>query len=132
MTHSLQQSTAFWTKELSLEKTEEIYLCYTLVMTDKTKAKAIVTLENLRLVESEIFRIASKHGVKNVDQLDSLIAKGGLSEERVGEDLFRLDHLISEKERLEKELKKLSIKKSDTWKSLQDLLELPRRNFQTS
>ncbi len=101
-------------------------------MTDKAKAKAIVTLENLRLVESEIFRIASGHGVKNVDELDDLIAKGKLSEGKVGEDLFRLDHLISEKDRLEKELKKLSVKKSYAWKSLQDLLELPKRNFQTS
>ena len=101
-------------------------------MTDKTKAKAIVTLENLRLVESEIFRIASKHTIKTVYELDKLIASGKLSEEKVGEDLFRLDHLISEKVRLEKELKRLSIKKSDAWKSLQDLLELPRRNFQTS
>ncbi|OGM20226.1 hypothetical protein A2714_02420 [Candidatus Woesebacteria bacterium RIFCSPHIGHO2_01_FULL_38_9] len=100
-------------------------------MTEK-KAKAIVTLENLRLVESEIFRIASKHNIKTVDELDELIAGGKLSEEKIGEDLFRLDHLISEKIRLEKELKKLSIKKSDAWKSLQDLLELPRRNFQTS
>jgi len=101
-------------------------------MTNKTKAKAIVVLENLRLVESEIFRIASKHGVGNVDELDSLIVKGKLTEEKVGEDLFRLDHLISEKERFEKELEKLSVKKSYAWKSLQDLLELPRRNFQTS
>jgi len=101
-------------------------------MTDKAKAKAIVTLENLRLVESEIFRVASRHGVKSVDELDNLIAKGKLSEGKVGEDLFRLDHLISEKARLEKELKKLSVKKSYAWKSLQDLLELPKRNFQTS
>ena len=101
-------------------------------MTDKAKAKAIVILENLRLVESEIFRVASRHGVKSVDGLDNLIAKGKLSEGKVGEDLFRLDHLISEKVRLEKELKKLSVKKSYAWKSLQDLLELPKRNFQTS
>jgi len=101
-------------------------------MTDKAKAKAIVILENLRLVESEIFRVASRYGVKSVDELDNLIAKGKLSEDKVGEDLFRLDHLISEKARLEKELKKLSVKKSYAWKSLQDLLELPKRNFQTS
>ena len=53
-------------------------------MTDKAKAKAIVILENLRLVESEIFRVASRYGVKSVDELDNLIAKGKLSEGKVG------------------------------------------------
>ncbi len=101
-------------------------------MTNKLQARAIVALENLRLVESEIFRIASKHNIKTVDELDKLISAGKLSEEEMGEDLFRLDHLISEKERIEKKLKKLSVKKIDAWKSLQDLLELPRRSFQTS
>lgn len=96
------------------------------------KAKAILTLEELRFVESEIFRIASKYGVKTADELDKLIASGKLTEDKVGEDLFLLDHLIMEKDKLEKTLKKLSIKKSQTWESLQDLLGLRKPNFRTS
>lgn len=96
------------------------------------KAKVILTLEELRLIESEIFRISSKYGVKTADELDKLIANGRLTEDKVGEDLFSLDHLITEKEKLERTLKKLSIKKSKVWESLQDLLELRKPNIRTS
>lgn len=96
------------------------------------KAKAIVTLEEFRLTESEIFRISSKYGVKTADELDMLIADGKLTENKVGEDVFLLDHLISEKERLERSLKKLSIKRSQVWESLQDLLGLRKPNIRTS
>ena len=95
------------------------------------KAKAILALEELRLIESEIFRVASKYGVKTADELDKLIANGKLTEDKVGEDLFLLDHLITEKEKLEKTLKKLSIKKSQAWESLQDLLGLRKPSFRT-
>ena len=101
-------------------------------MTDKTKAKAVITLENLRLVESEIFRLTSRYGIKTIDELDKLLEKGKVSEKGIGEDLFRLDHLLEQRKTLEKNLKKLSINKSLAWKSLQDLLELPKQSFQTS
>lgn len=100
-------------------------------MTTKEKAEAIVLIEKLRLVESEMFRLSSKYGVKTVEELDTFISKGKISEEEVGEDLFVLDHLLEERERLEKELEKLSIKKSSVWKSLQDLLGLPKLSFRT-
>lgn len=97
-----------------------------------TKAKSIVTLEKLRLVESELFRLTSRYGVKTIDDLDSKIKSGNLSEQELGEDFFRFDHLHSEKKMLEKKLKRLSIKKSRVWESLQNLLGLPKSSIQTS
>ncbi len=100
-------------------------------MSDKDKSRAIILIEKLRLVETEIFKLGSKYGVKTVDELDRLINKGNLSEEKVGEDLFAFDFLVKEKEQLEKETKSLSINKADIWKNLQNLLELPKLNFRT-
>jgi len=100
-------------------------------MTNDNKNKAIKTIEKLRLVESEIFRLSSKYGVKTVDELDLLVKKGRLTEEDAGNEVFLFDYLISEKEILEKELKKLEISKSLIWKNLQNLLELPKLSFQT-
>lgn len=100
-------------------------------MSDKEKSRAIILIEKLRLVEAEIFKLGSKYGVKNVDELDRLITKGNLTEEKVEEDIFAFDFFSKEKKILEKEIKSLSIDKSDIWKNLQDLLELPKLNFQT-
>ncbi|PIP14626.1 hypothetical protein COY13_03425 [Candidatus Roizmanbacteria bacterium CG_4_10_14_0_2_um_filter_36_35] len=100
-------------------------------MSDKDKSRAIVLIEKLRLVEAEIFRLASKYGVKSVDELDSFISKGKVTEKKVEEDLFVFDFLISQKKELEKETESLSINKADIWKNLQNLLELPKLNFRT-
>lgn len=100
-------------------------------MTKQSKAKAIVAIEKLRLLDSEIFRVTSKYGIKTIGELDKLVAAGKLSEKDVGEDVFVLDHLLSEKKKLEKELRSLSIHKSKVWESLQDLLELRKPNFRT-
>lgn len=100
-------------------------------MSKKDKTKAIILIEKLRLIESEIFRIGSKYGVKTVEDLDNLIEKGKLSEEVVGDDLFIFDYLLSEKKKTEKELQNLSINKSSIWENLADLLELPKLSFQT-
>lgn len=99
-------------------------------MNIKNKSNAIITIEKLRLVESELFRLSSKYGVKTVDGLDKLIAKGKLTEKKVGEDFFLFDHLLEEKETLEKKLKELSINKNSLWESLQSLLGLRKLNFQ--
>lgn len=98
-------------------------------MKDIKEAKKIILIEGIRLIESELFRLGSKYGVKTVDQLDKLIAGGKLSEEAVGEDLYLFDYLISEKEKVEKELNKLNIKKDQVWKNLQNLLRLPKLSF---
>ncbi len=94
-------------------------------------AKAIVLIERVRLIESELFRLGAKYGIKTVEELDQQIVRGKLSEEAVGEDLFVFDQLFSEKRELEKKLEKLNVKKGSAWKSLQHLLELPRLSFRT-
>ncbi|NWF56092.1 MAG: hypothetical protein HXY45_15000 [Syntrophaceae bacterium] len=58
-------------------------------------------------VETEIFRIAKRHGVKEVSELDSRIREGIVSEKEAFEDYFALDHLEAEKERISKSLEKL-------------------------
>lgn len=100
-------------------------------MNIKDKSRAIFVIENLRLVESELFRLTSHYGVKTIEELDALVEKGRLSEEKTGEDLFRFDHLLSRKESLEAELRKLSISKRTIWTNLQDLLGLRKLNLQT-
>ena len=97
-------------------------------VTTNKKAKAIVTIEKLRLVEAEVFSTLSKYGIKSVDDMDKKLSSGKLSEKEVGEDFFILDHLIEQKKKLEKDLSSLSINKASVWKSFQDLLELPRLN----
>lgn len=98
-------------------------------MSEKNKAKAIILIEKHRLIETELFRLTSRYGVKTADDLDRLLYKGKLSEEIVGEDLFLFDHLLSEKTKIEKELGKLKFKKANLWQNLQDLLELPKLSF---
>ncbi|MBI2430417.1 MAG: hypothetical protein HYV39_00130 [Candidatus Levybacteria bacterium] len=97
-------------------------------MNDK-KAKAILLIEKIRLIESEIFQLSAKYGVKSVEELDKKIKKGTLTEKIVGDDVFTLDYLLEEKEKIEQELAKLHIKKSEVWKNLQHLLELPKLSF---
>lgn len=99
-------------------------------MNNLKKAETIIFIERLRLIESELFRLASKYGIKSARELDGLIENGKLSEEKIGEDLFIFDHILSEKEKIEKELRKLNVKKVDIWKSLQNLLELPKLSSQ--
>ena len=82
------------------------------------KAKMIISIEQLRLIESELFRLTSKYGVKTIDDLDKQISTGKLSEESVGNDIFVFDYLLSEKQKVEKELYKLNVKKGNIWKSL--------------
>ena len=98
-------------------------------MSNYKKAKAVILIEKIRLTESELFRICAKYGVKTVDELDHQIKTGKLSEKFVGDDLFTFDHLLVEKESLERELAKLHIKKSEIWKNLQHLLGLPKLSF---
>jgi hypothetical protein len=93
-------------------------------MSVKDKSEAIILIEKLRLVESELFRLSSKYGIKTIDDFDKLLEKGKLTEEAIGEDFFRFDYLLSEKKLLEKQLEKLSIPKERIWDTLQDLLDL--------
>lgn len=93
------------------------------------KAKAVILIEKIRLVESEIFRLSAKYGIKSVEELDKKVENGTLTEKIVGDDVFTMDYLVGEKEKLEQELTKLHIKKSEVWKNLQHLLGLPKLSF---
>jgi hypothetical protein len=55
---------------------------------------------DLRLVESELFTIASRYGVSTVAELDQKVQSGIFHEEDAFEDFFRLDHLEVEREKL--------------------------------
>lgn len=98
-------------------------------MSNDKKAKVVILIEKIRLIESELFLLSAKYGVKTVEELDHRIKTGELSEKFVGEDLFTFDHLMVEKDNLERELTKLNIKKSQVWKNLQHLLGLPKLSF---
>ena len=84
-------------------------------MNETKKAKIILSVEKLRLIESELFRLTSKYGVKTVGELDSLVAKGKLSEDIIGDDLFVFDNLLSEKEKVERELYRLDNTPDKKW-----------------
>ncbi len=84
-------------------------------MNETKKAKIILSVEKLRLIESELFRLTSKYGVKTVGELDSLVAKGKLSEDIIGDDLFVFDNLLSEKEKVERELYRLDNTPDRKW-----------------
>jgi len=58
-------------------------------------------------IESEIFRISQKYGVKSVLELDSKLKKGELNEEIVREDFMRLDNFESQRDEIIKALGKI-------------------------
>ncbi len=64
--------------------------------------------DKLLEIESEIFRIKKKFGVKNIYELDKKAEEGKISEEEAFEDYFLLDNLEAEKEKIEKILEKLN------------------------
>jgi len=63
--------------------------------------------KRLSKVETDIFMIAKKHGVKDVFELDSKIKEGLLSEKDAYEEYFALDNLEAEREKIKKFLEKL-------------------------
>jgi len=63
--------------------------------------------QRLSKVESELFVIAKKYGVKDVFELDSKIKEGIINEKEAYEDYFAFDSLEGERERVKKYLEKL-------------------------
>ncbi len=65
-------------------------------------------LENKLLkLETDIFLLAKKYGIKDIFELDSKIKKGFLSEKDSYEDYFILDNLEAERDKTRKILEKL-------------------------
>ena len=61
----------------------------------------------LSKVETEIFILAKKYGVKNVFELDSRVKEGFISEKDAYGDYFAFDNLEADREKLKKLLKEL-------------------------
>jgi len=54
----------------------------------------------LRIIESELLRLAHKYGVQNVTELDEMIRQGKYHEDEAFEDYFEFDNLESERDTL--------------------------------
>lgn len=63
--------------------------------------------QKLAKIESDIFLIAKKYGVKDVFELDSKAREGFVSEEDAYDDYFALDNLEAEREKVKKLLEKV-------------------------
>lgn len=58
-------------------------------------------------IESEMFLISKKYGVKDIFEMENKISKGNISEEIGYDDFFLFDNLQSEKEKIENLLKEI-------------------------
>lgn len=77
---------------------------------DELLKQGIRTLleRRLREVKSEIFEIAGRHGVSDVEDMESRYREGTLEEADSWRDLQSLDHLEYKRDRLIKLLEDLS------------------------
>lgn len=63
--------------------------------------------KRLSKVESDIFLLAKKYGIKDVFELDTKVKEGFISEKDSYNDYFTLDNLEVEREKIKKFLEKL-------------------------
>ena len=61
----------------------------------------------LSKVETELFVLTKKYGVKDVFELDSKVKKGLISEKDSYDDYFTLDNLEADREKIKKLLEKI-------------------------
>lgn len=61
----------------------------------------------LSMVETELFVLTKKYGVKDVFELDSKAKKGLISEKDSYDDYFTLDNLEADREKIKKLLEKI-------------------------
>lgn len=94
----------------------------------ENKASEMLLLSEFRRIETEIFSLTEKYGVKSLKEMDNLIAKGKLSEEKAGEDFFKFDFLLERKKEIEKLLKSFK-EKLDPWAVITSFKGLPRLNL---
>ncbi len=64
-------------------------------------------MQKLSKVETEIFILAKKHGVKNVFELDSRVKEGFISEQDAYDDYFAFDNLEADRDKIKNLLKEL-------------------------
>jgi len=53
-----------------------------------------------RQVEAQLFLLATKHGVRTVQEFDAAIQQGKIREAEGFEDFFALDHLEAERDKI--------------------------------
>ena len=56
--------------------------------------------KELRDTEADIYRIAAKHGIKSILELDEKLKRGEVTEEEISDDFMELDYLESRKDDL--------------------------------
>jgi len=56
--------------------------------------------KELRNIEAEIYKIAVKHGIKSVLELDEKLKRGEITEEYILDDFMELDYLKSKRDDL--------------------------------
>ncbi|MBN2543108.1 hypothetical protein JXI42_09620 [bacterium] len=61
----------------------------------------------LKLVETELYVLSKKYGVKNVNDFDQAISNGKFHEENSYEDYFRFDNLEAERDSILASLKEV-------------------------
>ncbi len=61
----------------------------------------------LKIIESELFLLAKRYGVRNVQEFDQMIQEGKFHEEDAFEDYFKFDNLEAERELILKYIDKL-------------------------
>ena len=73
---------------------------------EKESTKTFLELK-LRNIEAEIFKIARKHGVTCIEELDEKLKKGKVSEEKVLDDFMELDYYEAEKDKILQAMEKI-------------------------
>ena len=58
-------------------------------------------------VESDIFLLAKKYGVKDIFELDAKVQEGLFHEQESHDDYFRLDYLEAERDKIRRTMDKL-------------------------
>ncbi|MCK5508216.1 MAG: hypothetical protein KAI50_06815 [Desulfobacterales bacterium] len=61
----------------------------------------------LKVIESELFLLSRKYGVRSVVEFDNMVKEGKLHEEDSFEDYFKFDNFEAEKERILNHLEQL-------------------------
>ncbi|MGC9393401.1 MAG: hypothetical protein ACP5J4_00950 [Anaerolineae bacterium] len=62
----------------------------------------------MRLIESQLFSLAHKYGVRTVVELDHLVQSGALHEDDAFEDYFEFDYLEATRDTLRESLRELA------------------------
>jgi len=73
---------------------------------EKDSLKTFLEKE-LRNIEAEIYRIAARHGIKSILELDEKLRKGEVTEEEIRDDFMELDYLESRKDSILSAIEKI-------------------------